>query len=135
MDAGGDIEARGKNSKGEAWSVGIRNPFSRDKNQIVKTVFIIDCGMATSGTYLRGQHIYNPHIGHAPLCDVVSITVIGPNVYEADRFATAVFAMGSDGINFIEKLPGFEGYSIDARGIGTETSGFKKFTKKYENNR
>jgi FAD:protein FMN transferase len=129
VDAGGDIEARGKNEKGEVWSVGIRDPFRADKNQIVKKVFIKDCGMATSGTYLRGQHIYNPFAGRKPLNDIISITVIGPNVYEADRFATAAFAMGKEGINFIEQLDGFEGYSIDAKGIATETSGFEKFTK------
>lgn len=135
VDAGGDIEARGKNEKGEAWGIGIRDPFSKDANQIVKTVFITGCGMATSGTYIRGQHIYNPHIGRAPLRDIISITVIGPNVYEADRFATAAFAMGVEGINFIEGLPGFEGYSIDSKGMATETSGFEKFTKKDENDR
>ena len=86
--------------------------------------------MATSGTYERGQHIYNPHLGRTPLRDIVSITVIGPNVYEADRFATAAFAMGNEGINFIEHLNGFEGYSVSSDGIGTETSGFNKFTKK-----
>lgn len=130
VDAGGDIEARGKNKKGERWSVGIRSPFGTNKSQIVKEIFIADCGMATSGTYIRGQHIYNPHAGRTPLLDIVSITVIGPNVYEADRFATAAFAMGREGINFIEQLLGFEGYSIDSGGIATETSGFNKFTKK-----
>ena len=129
VDAGGDIEVRGKNKNNKEWSVGIRDPFSDNKSQIVKTVFITDCGMATSGTYIRGQHIYNPHIGRTPLHDLSSITVIGPNVYEADRFATAAFAMGSKGINFIQKLDGFEGYSIDPNGIATMTTGFEKFTK------
>jgi thiamine biosynthesis lipoprotein len=130
VEAGGDIEARGKNENGEVWSVGIRDPWSADKSRIIKTVFISGCGMATSGTYERGQHIYNPHVGRASLNDVVSISIIGPNVYEADRFATAAFAMGNEGINFIEQLDGFEGYSVDKKGIATETSGFKKFTKK-----
>ena len=126
VDAGGDIEVRGKNSKDKIWSVGIRDPFSDDKSRIVKTVFITDCGMATSGTYIRGQHIYNPHIGRVPLRELASITVIGPNIYEADRFATTAFAMGLEGINFIEQLDGFEGYSINPSGIATMTSGFEK---------
>ena len=127
VNAGGDIEARGKNKDGKNWSVGIRNPFANDRNNIVKTVFISDRGLATSGTYERGQHIYNPRTGRAPLLDISSITVIGPNVFEADRFATAAFAMGKDGINFIEQLSGFEGYTIDANGIATMTSGFEKY--------
>jgi thiamine biosynthesis lipoprotein len=52
--------------------------------------------------------------------------VIGPNVYDADRFATAAFAMGRNGIEFIEKLAGFEGYLIDQERQATYTSGFER---------
>lgn len=58
------------------------------------------------------------------------MTVIGPNIYEADRFATACFAMGEKGIYFIEQLSGFEGYLIDNNKIATLTSNFKKHTTK-----
>jgi FAD:protein FMN transferase len=127
IDAGGDIELRGKNVEGKNWTVGIRDPFSNATSQIIKTLALTDCGMATSGTYIRGQHIYDPHQGRTPLQTVASITVIGPNVYEADRFATAAFAMGEHGIHFIENLTGFEGYSIDSDGVATMTSGFHTF--------
>ena len=60
---------------------------------------------------------------------IISLTVIGPNVYEADRFATAVFAMGRKGILFLESLDGFHGYAVDSRGIATMTSNFKKYVK------
>ena len=63
----------------------------------------------------------------APLVDVASLTVVGPNVCEADRFATAAFAMGTTGITFIESLPGFEGYLIDANARATFTSGFGRY--------
>ena len=127
VDAGGDIQTYGKNSKGENWKVGIRDPFNHDKNKIVKIVSGDDLAMATSGTYLRGQHIYNPLTKKNEIADIISISVIGPNIYEADRFATAAFAMGKEGIMFIESLVGFEGYMIDEKDIGTETSGFKKY--------
>jgi thiamine biosynthesis lipoprotein len=84
-------------------------------------------GIATSGTYRRGQHIYDPHNTGAPLAEIVSISVIGPNVYEADRFATAAFAMGGQGINFIENLKGFEGYMINKDGIAIQTGGFVRY--------
>ena len=76
---------------------------------------------------MRGQHIYNPKKPDEKINDIVSLTVIGPNVYEADRFATAAFAMGKDGIYFIEKLPDFEGYMIDKDGIAKMTSGFEQY--------
>jgi len=124
VDAGGDIQASGKNPQGRAWRVGIRNPFQMDV--IVKVLSITDCGVATSGTYVRGQHIYNPKDGEDALAEILSLTVIGPDVYEADRFATAAFAMGRSGIDFIECLPGFEGYMIDRNKQATFTTGFAR---------
>jgi thiamine biosynthesis lipoprotein len=127
VDAGGDIASNGKNAEGEEWNVGIRNPFNRD--QIVKVIYPRGSGVATSGTYIRGQHIYDPHAPNAVIDDIVSLTVIGPDVLEADRFATAAFAMGMKGLEFLERLPGFEAYAIDPQGIATMTSGFDAYTR------
>ncbi|HEX7104098.1 MAG TPA: FAD:protein FMN transferase, partial [Nitrolancea sp.] len=110
---------------GAPWRVGIRNPFRRQEN--VKVLALTDCGVATSGTAVRGQHIYDPFQPGVPLRDVVSLTVIGHSILEADRFATAAFAMGCRGIQFIEALPGFEGYQIDANARATYTSGFERY--------
>lgn len=132
IDAGGDVEIGGFVEQGVPWSVGIRDPFHREA--IVKKICITDGGVATSGTYIRGSHIYNPKTNRSADADIVSLTVIGPNVYEADRFATAAFAMGKDGIEFIASMPGLEGYQINERGIATYTSGFDRYTNvSYEN--
>src|SRR5450756_867212 len=125
VDAGGDIQAAGKNKQGQAWRVGIRNPFKLD--EIVKVLSISGCGVATSGTYIRGKHIYNPKNLIEPITDIVSLTVIGPDVYDADCYATAAFAMGKEGINFIQGLVGFEGYMIDRNRRATFTSGFSRY--------
>jgi thiamine biosynthesis lipoprotein len=126
VNAGGDIASSGKNESGIPWSFGIRNPFNTE--EVVKVVYPNGSGIATSGSYERGAHIYDPHHPDAVLDDILSITIVGPDVLEADRFATAAFAMGKDGIGFIEKLPGFEGYAIDPSGVATYTSGFAAFT-------
>lgn len=126
VDAGGDVQVSGFNERKMPWKVGIRNPFNR--GEIVKVIYLKDKGIATSGTYIRGQHIYNPKQKNSPVCDIVSLTVIGPNVFEADRFATPAFAMGKAGIKFISRLSGFEGYMIDKDGIATYTSGFNTYT-------
>jgi FAD:protein FMN transferase len=119
VDAGGDIEARGK-----YWKVGIRDPKKTD--QIAKIIYLKNRGIATSGAYLRGDHIYDP-ITKRAACEVASMTVIAENVYEADRYVTAAFAMGKKGVYFIEQLEGFEGYMIDHDGIATMTSGFNYY--------
>ncbi len=129
VEAGGDIQAHGSNALGKPWSVGIKNPFNQ--KEIVKVLYPGNKGVATSGTYIRGQHIYDPKKMAEDITDIVSLTVVGPNVYEADRFVTPAFAMGKKGIEFIETLRGFEGYMIDADAVATMTSGFKK----YETNR
>jgi len=128
IEAGGDIQTKGKNSDGECWSVCIRNPFKNE--EIIKVVYLSGQGIATSGTYVRGQHIVNPLKPGVSITEIVSLTVIGPNIYEADRFATAAFAMGKEGVNFIEKLENLEGYMIDDKGLATYTSGFEKLTSK-----
>src|SRR5258708_18148374 len=125
IEAGGDIQVYGKNAEGHNWRVGIRNPFRTE--EIVKALSLSQCGIATSGSYLRGQHIYNPQESDQPITDIVSLTVIWPNVYEADRFATAAFAMGRAGIHFIEALGGFEGYMIAQDKQATYTTGLDKY--------
>ena len=125
VDAGGDIQMSGCNAEGELWRVGIRNPFKPE--EIVKVLSLTDRGVATSGTYVRGQHIYNPLAEDEAITDILSLTVVGPDIYEADRFATAAFAMGKNGINFIESLHDFEGYMIDKNKQATFTSGFREW--------
>lgn len=136
VNAGGDIAVSGRDAEGKEWSVGIRNPFNI--HEIVKVISRSGTsegthphpwGIATSGSYIRGAHIYNPLAPSEALDDIVSITVIGPDVLSADLYATSAFAMGKKGIEFIERLPDFEGYAIDAKGMATMTSGFRAYTK------
>ncbi len=126
IEAGGDIEVAGLNQDNEPWQIGIRNPLNI--NEIVKVVSLKSGGIATSGNYIRGQHIYDPI--HQKLIDnPISLTVIGPNVFEADRYATAAFAMGLSGINLIEQTDGLEGFMINKDMIGTKTTNFERFER------
>ena len=115
VEAGGDIQTAGP----KKWRIGIKNPFK--PTEIVKIFTLSGQGIATSGNYERGLHIYNPKTGRAAN-DVASITVIGPNVYEADRFATAAFAMGKNGLKFIATRPNLAGYQINKNGTAVLTA-------------
>lgn len=125
VDAGGDIQTNGANAEGKKWAVGIKNPWNGTEN--IKVVYVSGEGVATSGAYIRGGHIYDPKTGKAA-DEIASMTVVGPNIYEADRLATAAFAMGKKGILFIEQLEGVEGYMIDKNRVATMTKGFLKYT-------
>lgn len=122
VEAGGDIQAKGHSADGAVWRVGIRSPF--DGAEIIKVLELADHGIATSGAYVRGAHIYDPHEPARVLNEIVSVTVVAKSVVDADRFATAAFAMGRDGIYFIEALEGVEAYAVDAEGMSIETTGF-----------
>ncbi|MEI7603537.1 MAG: FAD:protein FMN transferase [bacterium] len=125
IDAGGDIQTKGFNDEGKKWSVGIKDPWKQEN--IVKTVYLSGEGIATSGTYIRGEHIYDP-INKKNCTEIASISIIAKNIYEADRMATSAFVMGEQGIYFIENLPGFEGFQINNDKIGIMTTDFENFT-------
>ncbi len=127
VEASGDIQVHGHNAHGQPWRIGIRNPFNPD--ELIQSVEVCNRGVATSGTYYQGHHIYDPRHGRTSVRNIVSLTVIGPNVYQADRFATAAFAMSGNGIAFIENLDGFEGYMVDGHGLAVKTSGFDQYTR------
>jgi thiamine biosynthesis lipoprotein len=124
IEAGGDMEIRGGNDEGSPWAIGLRSPFEPSK--LVRRLLLTNHGIATSGTYIRGAHIWNPRTGDAA-DEIASITVVGPDVYEADRFATAAFAMGRDGIAFMAALPDFDAYMIEKSGLATFTPGFARY--------
>lgn len=119
VETGGDIEVSGRERH-----IGIRNPFN--VREILKIVTLSNGGIATSGSYERGPHIYNPKTGK-PAAEIMSLTVIGPNVYEADRFATAAYAMGEKGIEFVGRIPGLAGYMVRKDKVAVITADFSKY--------
>ena len=81
-----------------------------------------DLAVATSGTAERGDHIWvgdDPTVVAANM-GILSFTVIGPDVAEADAYATVGFAMGEAGMAWVA---GHEGYrSIVVRPDGSAVS-------------
>jgi thiamine biosynthesis lipoprotein len=111
-DGGAGIEpSAGSTIVREGWRVGIRHPFIADR--LAAVLAIQDGAVATSGAYERGQHILNPLTGRAPE-GLVSVTVVGPSLTLADAYATAAFAMGASGLDWVAALPGFTGCGITA---------------------
>jgi thiamine biosynthesis lipoprotein len=120
IDAGGDIVARGEHT----WRVGIRHPEALD--QLAAVVAGQDLAVATSGTYERGTHIIDPHTGRAP-AGLLSVTVVGPDLAMADAYATAAFAMGSDGPAWTTTLTGYDALCITGDHRVLTTPGFARY--------
>ncbi|HXM55412.1 MAG TPA: FAD:protein FMN transferase [Candidatus Dormibacteraeota bacterium] len=123
VDAGGDVVARGHSRPGAAWRVGIRHPVERSK--VARVVLATDLAVATSGTYERGAHVHDPRAGAPAAAGLVSVTVAGSDIVEADVWATAVLVLGaSAGLDLIERLDRYEAYAISDDLRATWTSGF-----------
>lgn len=108
VEAGGDIMVRGHGEHGGDWAVGVRHP--RRPQEVVRVLHLRRGAVATSGTYERGDHIYDPHTGRAAT-ELLSLTVVGPDIVAADVYATAAFAMGRSGIEWLARQ-GLDGYQI-----------------------
>jgi FAD:protein FMN transferase len=121
VNAGGDIRLRGGALPDICWRVGIQHPLERDR--IAAVVATRDLAVATSGTYERGEHVFDPHT-HRPPTGVLSVTVTGPDLATADAYATAAFAMGSRAAQWTATLQGYEAMTILGTGRVLLTKGF-----------
>jgi FAD:protein FMN transferase len=125
LNAGGDVITSGEPEPGRPWRVGIRHP---ELPEMLATVLETrDLAVATSGAYERGEHITDPHSGRAP-DGLLSVTVVGPRLSEADAYATAAFAMGPFGLTWIAGLADYAGCVITAQRRRVWTPEFARYT-------
>ena len=103
---------------GVPWKVGVAHPFAPDAVALVLQGD--DLAVATSGTTERGHHITDPRTGVAA-DELLTVTVAGPELARADAYATAAFAMGLEGLRWVDALPGYcaAGITHDARLVTT----------------
>lgn len=125
INAGGDIAVRGSASTGEAWRIGIRHPANAHAMALVVEA-TGPLGVATSATYERGAHIVDPRVGHTAI-SLASATVVGPDLGLADAYATTLFVMGREGLDWLEDRPGYDGYIISHDEMTHWTAGFNQY--------
>ncbi|MDI1466044.1 FAD:protein FMN transferase [Catellatospora sp. KI3] len=98
VNAGGDVCVHGRPGPGRSWRVGVQHPWERDR--LAWVLAVEDVAVATSGTYERGLHVVDPFTGR-PAAELRSVTVVGADLGAADAYATAAFAMGRAGIDWL----------------------------------
>ena len=105
VDIGGEIVAKGKNSRNGLWRIGINKPIddSLSVNQEIQTILeLSDAGLATSGNYRnfyykdgkKYAHTIDPRTGYPVQHNILSSTVIAKDCMTADALATAFMVMG-----------------------------------------
>ena len=124
VEIGGEISARGKNSRGTEWNIGVTKPVddSLSINQENQAVLqITNKAMATSGNYRnfyyeggkKYAHTINPHTGKPAQSDILSATVIAQSCAVADAYATAFMVLGSEKAKeILQKHPELQAYLI-----------------------
>jgi FAD:protein FMN transferase len=125
VDGGGDIRLRGAPEVDGRWQVAVRHPLRGDAYCAVLSLG--EGAVATSGTYERGTHVLDPHT-QKPATELVSATVVGPDLTVADAYATAALAMGAQAPPWLESLDGYEALVIGLDGRGWASRGFEELT-------
>jgi thiamine biosynthesis lipoprotein len=120
VNAAGDLTLRGgvleKNIAGP-WKIGVVNPDNRQ--EVLRIFEITDGAIATSGTYERGAHIFDPHTGTIAI-GAKSATVLGPDGGLCDALATALMVAGVDGAGWFAQpeLAEYSAWVIDRHSGG-----------------
>ncbi|HZN76241.1 MAG TPA: FAD:protein FMN transferase [Micromonosporaceae bacterium] len=120
VDAGGDIQTRGRPAPDARWEIGIRHPWH--PASVCAVVTGTDLAVATSGTYERGCHVVDPRTGR-PRGDLRSVTVVGRDLGTADVYATAAVAMGPPALRWLAGLDGYESMVVTEEGVSYRSAG------------
>jgi thiamine biosynthesis lipoprotein len=120
LNAGGDIALRCVGLHSPPWRIGVEHP---DRpGELLGVLPLRRGGIATSGTAQRGEHIVDPTTGR-PATALRSVTVIGPSLLWADVYATAAFARGADGFDWLAGQDGYDALVVRPDGTVETTPG------------
>lgn len=113
VDIGGEIVAKGTNSKQQVWRIGIEKPSSHvSQRKAVQGIALNNQSIATSGSYRnyfeqegkRYSHTIDPSTGRPVDHTLASATVIHPSNQWADAYATTLMVLGAEkGLAFAEQ--------------------------------
>lgn len=124
VEVGGEVRARGVNSQGQPWRIGIEKPTDLNlERQLYAVVNLSDMAMATSGSYrkfyiqegVRHSHTISPFTGRPVAHNLLSVTVFSSTCARADALATAFMVMGNTRtLSWLKQHPGPEVYMISS---------------------
>jgi thiamine biosynthesis lipoprotein len=103
VEIGGEIRVLGVNPRGDAWRIAIERPVAGGGAPLA-ILALSDAGIATSGSYrnffevagVRYAHTLDPRTGWPVQHELVSVTVVHPQVGIADAWATALTVLGPE---------------------------------------
>ncbi len=107
VEVGGELRTKGKNSRGEKWTIGIEKPdynLGGEVNSIENIISISGKSLATSGSYRKFiekdgkkySHTINPKTGRPVEHQLLSVSVITDKAIDADALATYFMLIGEE---------------------------------------
>ena len=112
VEIGGEVRVRGKNNKGNLWTISLEAPNSKVNNRKVQeTVSLNNESVVTSGSYrkfkiidgVKYSHALDPATGLGVTHNLLSVSVITQDCDIADALATTFLVMGKEkSIAFLE---------------------------------
>ncbi len=134
VDFGHDLRALGAAPGKPAWHVGLEDP-RQPGEKCWTSIAARDCGVASSGDYLRGftvdgrryGHIVDPRNGRPVVNGCRQVTVVAPGCLQAGVLATTVFILGPEtGLQLVTEMMGAEAVALTDR-ARHQTKGFHRY--------
>lgn len=107
VEVGGEVRAKGRNSRNKAWTIGIEKPeenLGGEINELQGIVYLSNKALATSGSYRKFieidgkkySHTINPKTGRPVDHQLLSVSVITDKAMDADALATYFMLIGEE---------------------------------------
>lgn len=114
IEVGGEVRAKGINSKGLTWRIGIDKPIDNNNEpgrNLQTIVSLKNKSLATSGNYrkfyeengVKYAHTINPKTGYPAKNNVLSASIVTKDCALADAYATACMVSGLEASKLILK--------------------------------
>jgi len=133
IDLGGNIVLLGEKPGGEAYRIGVRDPFGGD-NEYFGVFEIADKSLVTSGSYERFfihegkayHHIFDVVTGFPADNELVQTTIISDSSTEGEGYSTTAFLLGLErGLALVNDAEGVEAVFVTKEKKVYVTSGIK----------
>lgn len=123
INLGGNVQTLG-DSGGQAWGVGLKQPFGRD-DELIGAINIAGKSVVTSGIYERYfeldgrlyHHILDPQTGYPLDNELLSVTIVCENSIDGDIWTTLMYGMGVEqGLAYLSGYPQIEAIFVTRDG-------------------
>lgn len=105
IDLGGNVVTLGRKPDGEAWKIGVQQPFGKERSELIGVIKAEGgLSLVTSGIYERNfeqngvlyHHILDTRTGFPAETDVIGVTVVSHSSARGDALSTVCLLLGMD---------------------------------------